>query len=143
MATTPYSPVSWGPGPIEAEKLQKMAQNDQWLFENTARMLYLSSGIKKTDGLKIASGKALYGSRPTTNWTFVDIQFGGFFSTGCSPVVVATPHSRGAHAFYATSIRGITGGDSIDHRGFRAYALCWPGTKVLAPGLINWIAVGW
>lgn len=120
-----------------------MANNDQYLFENMAKMYYNANGIKKTAGLKVIAGKTLY-PRVNYGWSVHDVSFGSFFSVGCMPVVSCTLQTRGSHAYYYTTTRGIQGGDNIDHRGFRFYVMAdRPSLLISGAGYAHWIAVGW
>lgn len=142
MAVTPYRPVQWNEGPIELGKLQTMAQNEQWLFENTPKMLYKSNGVNRTESLKIAAGSAPYSAVART-WLSFDIYFGNYFSPGCRPIVVATVQSRGDHGWYYHNIRGIGKAETIDHRGFHCFVLVRKDMQIVAGGFVHWIAVGW
>src|SRR6478735_8015512 len=118
MSAQPYKPVTWGDEPASKDKMQQMANNEQWLYGNSPRMLYAAASIKKTSGLKILAGTAWI---PATSLYYanVPVYFGSFFSTGCSPVVVMTPNPRNWQNRFTFSCRGI-GTLQPDYRGFTA-----------------------
>ena len=148
MGATPYQPISWSDNePVYMDKLNAMANNDQWLFENAPNMYYNVQGIKKTTGVKIMTGFCYI--PVTTSYTVrnsvATFYFGSFFSQGCLPVVVASlqtyPQTR-----IAISTRGI-GTFWPDQRGFECRAaavdsnMLW---QTINPNVwAAFIAVGW
>lgn len=144
MATTPYSPVTWGDNePVFTKKLNKMAQNDQWLYENTPRMLYKAQGVARTQGVKIASGIAtVHPDKDTFNRD--TIYFGSFFTVGCRPIVVVSLINNG-EAYIHLSTHGISG-QFPDHRGFELHGHTdkRSGLNVFTRTYyVSWIAVGY
>lgn len=52
-----FNPVSWGEEDVTAGKLNAMASNEQWLYENLPRVhLQTYGGIRKDTKCKIAAG---------------------------------------------------------------------------------------
>ena len=145
MAALPYKSVSWGVEPISKDKLNQMANNDQWLFENTPRMMYNARGVKKTSGVKILAGIALAPASKTTV-TSVAVYFGSFFSQGCTPVVVATPVHASGRTRMHTIVKGI-GTGYPDHRGVTLVVTADEYNSAVNNfpyGMaFNYIAVGW
>lgn len=146
MASSPYSPTSFNPDePISDDKMNQIANNVQWLYENSPRMLYNAHGTKKGSGIKILSGMSIVPTSASTLST-VTVYFGSFFSQGCRPVVVATPNGRGGRTRYMSTVKGI-GYDYPDHRGAELqlttdeYAAA--SNKHLIAITVHWIAVGW
>ena len=116
MASNPYKPISWSDGePIDKDKLNQMASNDQYLFERMPSMFYNAHGVKKTTGVKILAGK---GTVPKTSskLSYATIYFGSFFSQGCRPIVIAIPVQNSSRTRFDCSVRGI-GVVYPDHRG--------------------------
>lgn len=144
MTATAYVPVSITSESLSQAKLQQMANNDQWLFENSPRVRYNYGGIVRDSGLKIISGKV-----PTaisaTDYTYVTIYFGSFFSASCKPIVTATAEAAdGQRVRRIVNIQGISG--EVDNRGFLAHVtshqqLGLPNTLV-APGWVHFTATG-
>lgn len=143
MAATPYKPVSWNGEPITLLKLNQMASNDQFLFENTPRVRYFAGGITKDTGTKVLAGKTPF-SANAAKAINVNVYFGSFFSSGCHPVVTATIQTGGPWWSKYVSIHGLTKGD-IDRVGFVAHVKSHEEfkDKIEAGGWIHWTAVGY
>lgn len=139
MAASPYRPVWWSDiEPTFTVKLNQMASNDQWLFENSPRMLYSAYGVRRAEGLKIASGTILF--PPYTSVVERTAEFGTFFSTACNPIVVVGGAIAPAGVHWP-SIRGLGGGQP-DHRGFICRVNTTEGAAMGSNFYIPWIAVG-
>lgn len=116
MAVVPYKAVSWSDNePLFTSKLNQMANNDQWLYEHTPRMLYTAYNQRKADGLKIASGILMCHPAPSGIQQHV-VYFGSFFSEACTPVVVTGLMHQG-EVRMTFGVKGI-GQTYVDHRGF-------------------------
>jgi hypothetical protein len=144
MAATPYKPVTWNGEPITLLKLNQMANNDQFLFENTPRVRYSAMGLTRDTATKVLAGKTPY-PVSQADWVRVQIPFSSFFTAGCKPVVVATVESAGDER-RVVSTHGIAGwGTAIDNNGFEAHV--WSagsGSPAISQGgFINWTAVGY
>lgn len=144
MATTPYQSVSWTDNePIFTSKLNAMANNDQWLFENTPRMLYTAYNSKLTQSLKIACGIILCEPSSTgiQNHT---VQFGSFFAQSCKPVVVTGLQHQGEVRLH-WGVKGI-GTTYVDNRGFEILGgadVTGKWTRMTKRFWIHWIAMGY
>lgn len=144
-----YKNVSWSTGDTAVkEKLNQMANNDQWLFENMPKAVFNSGNIKRAAGVKIMAGASPY-PVSITDWVTIQVNFGNFFSAGSSPVVVASASTGGSARKFVT-LTGLNGYDLIDHRGFYAcvsnYEWLFDGGRdrnITRGGLIQWIAVGY
>lgn len=144
MGATPYQPISWSDNePLYTDKLNAMANNEQWLFENAPRMYYNTFGLKKTSGIKILTGFVQL--PPGNEHTGNTFYFGTFFSQGCQPVVVASINTFPRGRLVVVT-RGI-GSQWPDSRGFecRVYsAEPTSATRVIPPGVYAaFIATGW
>ena len=145
MASSPYVPQSFGEEPLSSDKMNQMANNIQWIYENSPRILYNAHGVKKQNGTKILVGCSVV---PAANRTLssVTVYFGTFFSQSCRPIVVATPVKNTGRTRYEMVVGGI-GTTYPDHRGVTLYATTDEYSSasnyhaVAVP--INWIAVGW
>lgn len=140
MTATPYRPVTWNTEPISQGKLQQMADNDEWLFENAARVRYSVNGIVKDDGLKILVGKTLYGTSAVSA-VYQDVYFGSFFSTNCNPIVTCTLETGTGLGRKQVTLAGF-GGD-VDSRGFRAAIYTDEVTYMDKAGWLHWQAIGY
>jgi len=144
MAATPYKPISWSDRSVSQEKLQQMANNDQWLFENSPRMRYSVAGNVRDSGIKIIAGKTSYGPTNGPDYEDVNIYFGNFFSAACKPVVTSTVGVDIASGLRKYIVNRGFGGE-IDYRGFIAHVTAHepPGYSASIPGgWLHWIAVG-
>lgn len=144
--TESYSPVSISKGPLSTSLLQRMANNDQWLFEHTPKMRY-QSAVTKDNGLKVLAGKAYYGPNDTNDRQDVTVYFGSFFSVGCNPIVVANSEPISVGFRRLVTVRGI-GASNIDYRGFIGHVSNQENalsdqTKIVVGGYMHYIAVGW
>lgn len=145
MAATPYKPVSWGREPVLAPKMNILANNVQWVYENMPRFYYSYSGIRRTAGVKVMAGNTWIPANKKSTAT-ATIYFGSFFTAGCKPCIVtavnATPQFR-----YMTAHRAVDGKLQPDHRGFQVVMTSSeldPKTSVMNYSLyVTYIAVGW
>lgn len=119
-----------------------MVNNDNWLYENMARVYYNNGGsIKRSTGLKIMAG-AIYVAPNKANYMRKTVSFGSYFSAGCKPII-----TTGLNASYGTrshlTFYGLNG-ISVDHQGaiFTLYASN-PASKFVSGVYINWVAVGY
>lgn len=145
MSATPYTTVSWNDMEITStDKLNQMTNNDQWLFENTPRAYYNTTGVARSSGVKILAGIATL-APVATSYTSLQISFGTFFTTGCVPVctlgLMTYPRFR-----MSVSFTGI-GQVQPDSRGINVrVASTEPistNQKIDNTVQINYIAIGW
>lgn len=116
---TEYVPVSWSEEPVNIDKLQQMASNDQALFEMKPSTAIKHNGISRNKGMKILAGSQLF--QPTNTWsTNKNIYFGNYFSAGCYPVVSPAIYGAPQTATYIHP-KGLGGAQLPDHRGFAVY----------------------
>lgn len=144
---TQYVPVSWSGQPITVDILQRMATNDQALFEMKPSTVMRHVGVTRDRGMKILAGSTLF--QPSNAWAQnVDLFFGNFFSAGCQPVVIANIYGYPQTATYIHP-KGLGGTKLPDHRGFSVYVRSNEragkglGGKLVHPFYIAYIAVGW
>lgn len=138
MAATPYKPVSWNGEPISNAKLNQMCSNDQWLFENAARVRFNYGGPRDA-GVKIIAGKSPF-STSSLQHVWVDVYFGSFFSAGCKPSVMTQAETTGLGR---KDIHIVGFGGEVDHRGFRAVVYTDEVQTIESPGWVHWQAVGY
>lgn len=141
MATTPYQPTSWTSEAVTQAKLAQMSNNDQWLFENLPKIRYSNAGLVKETSIKMIVGKTPFPANTTRNYIYQTINFGSFFSAGCHPIVVASLEAQGGSMHRAKVV--IQGNPiNIGVNGFIAIVTGDTYTSI-APGWINWMAVGY
>jgi len=142
MTATPFKPISWAPDElISPEKLGQIANNSQWLFENTPRASYDAYGVKRATGVKIAAGTCLiYASKLATQTR--PVYFGNFFSAACKPVVTTGVISFQNRTFVITNGFGVY---QPDNRGFEIAVECQSnsgGNKIERNFYVSWMAIG-
>lgn len=146
MAASPYKPVSFTSESISQYKLQQLANNSQWLFENSPRMRYLANGLRRDAGLKIIAGKSGYSAR-NSRATAVVVHFGSFFSAGCQPVVTCVVQAGGFWLRKYITVNSLNGISApIDHSGFIAHITSYedrPNDHIEAHGWVHWHAIGY
>lgn len=148
MTSTPFSSVSWGDEAITPNKLNQMANNDNWLYDNTPRMYYNAWGIRRNSGLVVAGGVARVGATKAA-YSHVNVNFGTYFASGSKPIIT-TGVMTGPQGRLSIIVRGPTGGatttDGPDHTGFSIWV--YPNNIVAASNYIqqdvyiNWISMG-
>lgn len=138
MAVTPYNPTYWSDKePIYNRKLNQMASNDQYLFENMPRIRYSGYGVTRDQGVKIASGTILF--TPFTTYSEKTQSFGTFFSTVCKPTITLGVVANYGHLF--PIVRGMD--DLVpDHRGFICRVNTLIGGTMYQNFYVTWQAVG-
>lgn len=112
--------------------------------ENTPRATYTSGGIRRTEGVKVLTGRALIGATKNTNAT-TTVRFGNFFSADTRPNIAHSILSGHQRRFFVT-IDGI-GTLFPDNRGFQIHVFMDAQTPKkfdhIAHNIyIPWIAVG-
>lgn len=141
MAATPYKPITWSPNELITEdKLDQIANNSQWLFENTPRAVYEAYGVKRTTGVKIAAGTVLFNGSKTAFQTKA-VYFSNFFSAASKPVVTTGVISFQRRTFVITNGFGVYQPDS---RGFEIVVECESTSvnKIERDFYVSWMAVG-
>lgn len=141
MAATPYKPLSWQPSDIISDsKLDQIANNSQWLFENTPRASYNAYGVKRATGVKIASGTVLIYASKLASQTR-PVYFGNFFSAACKPVVTTGVISFQRRTFVITNGFGVY---QPDNRGFEIVVECESASanKIERNFYVSWMAMG-
>jgi hypothetical protein len=101
-----FKALNWSPNEMIGEaKMDTMTDNSEFLFANTPRALYTLPGIARVEGVRIASGRALFTARNTDS-AGVTVTFGNFFSNGCQPIITNGIMSEGQIMIFAV-IHGI------------------------------------
>ena len=113
-----FKAINWTPNEKLAQtKTDQMADNQDWLYNNTPRAIYtLPGGIRRVEGVKIASGRVIVAKRTKTDTAYVGVRFGNFFTTSCQPIVTTGIVSDFQTRIFCT-IHGI-GVLHPDYRGF-------------------------
>lgn len=145
MAGIPFRPLQWNPNEVLTKgKMDQIAFNEQYLFDNMPRAQYAAHGVRRDEGIKIASGFALIrATRRHHNSRAV--YFGNFFSARTQPVVTTGAVSNYRRQLHVT-LEGF-GRLFPDHRGFRVYVVNNVHHKANRPMkrnmYVGWIALGY
>ena len=151
MTVNQYKDVTWGPSPepLDIGKLNTMAANTRYVYENLPKMTYRPwSGAGRDQGIKVACGVAAVPGNSSSYLTYITVNYGGFFTPGCRPVITMSLQSPG-HRRILPTFYGIDGVDtSPDHRGFGAAIAAVPGQTNKTNPLeqtfhLHWIAIGY
>lgn len=151
MSVNQYKDVSWGPSPepLDIGKLNTMSDNTRYVYENLPKLSYRPwTGGARSAGIKIACGVALVPGDDTIYLQHIIVNYSGFFTPGCKPVItvaVQSPHHRRVVAtFY-----GIDGAGTIpDDRGMGVAVAAVPTqnnqTNPLSDNMhLHWHAIGY
>ena len=136
--------MTWGEEPVTKEKLDQMANNDQWLFENNVRMLYNGYGVKKPSGVKIMAAILIIGAVHAVNRSGT-FNFGSFFTSGCMPIITTAMNPVGGNGTswgFDLTIKGI-GMATPDYRGFVATIYSTPTSNADDLAYVHFMAMGW
>lgn len=143
MSATPFRPISWAPLELVTEdKLDQIANNAQWLFENDVRGTYSAQGVRRAEGIKIMGSIVTFPASADGVQT-KSIYFNNFFSTGCKPVVTTGVVSFQLRTFIITSGLGVM---FPDYRGFDITCLCLDSankSRIERTFYVQWIAMGY
>lgn len=82
-----YTPLTWSKGDaVTIERLNQMAENDQFLFEQVVKSKYIFDDAERTSGIKIFARNERF---PVTGTKLsqLSVSWDGFFSPDCNPIV--------------------------------------------------------
>jgi hypothetical protein len=145
MAVGSYTPVSWQPDELITEyKMDTIGQNMEYLNERSIKGLYNAHNANVRSNLKIAAGVSTI--EPDANGvTGKNVYFGGFFTTGCRPIVVGNIVSDSVRRVHLSQV-GL-GGLWPDHNGMRFIIRVdeynTDNNAITKAIFVNWIAMGY
>lgn len=141
-----FSAINWTPNEqIGERKMDQMTDNAEWLYKFSPRAIYtLPGGLRRTEGVKIASGRVLITKRNSDSAS-AEVRFGNFFSSGCEPNITTGVVSVGqAKIFCVTNGIGTLLPDS---RGFQVgvniAADVKKRDKIMNSFYVTWSAMGY
>lgn len=113
-----FRAINWTPNErIGESKFDQMAENADWLYRRTPRAIYtLPGGLRRAEGVKICSGRAIIAKREKSDSAKATVRFGNFFSARCEPIVTTGVVSNKLSKIFCT-VNGI-GKLQPDTRGF-------------------------
>lgn len=141
-----YRAISWNPNEVLAgSKMDTLTNNMDYLYNYTPRAQYtLPSGLNRVEGVRLVSGRATIGPQKSDNGA-VTVNFANAFSTGCQPIIVATPVTNKFTKIFCT-IQGI-GQIVPDNRGFVGYvnvaSEIKSNDKITQTIYLTWMAMGY
>lgn len=114
-----FKAVNWTPNELLGEtKTDQMGDNADYLFTNTPRSIYtLPGGLRRAQGVKIASGRVLIAKDPKSDSASATVRFGNFFTANCDPIITTGIVSSGQAKIFCV-INGI-GQLQPDNTGFQ------------------------
>lgn len=114
-----FKAVNWTPNELLAEaKTDQMGDNADYLFSNTPRAIYtLPGGLRRAQGVKIASGRVLIAKDTKSDSASATVRFGNFFTANCDPIITTGIVSEGQPKIFCV-INGI-GQLQPDNTGFQ------------------------
>lgn len=142
-----FRAINWTPNEqIGERKMDQMADNSEWLYRNTPRAIYtLPGGIRRVEGVKMASGRAIITKRDRDSAT-VEVRFGNYFSSRCEPNITTGIVSANSQGRVFCVVHGI-GRLIPDNRGFQVGVNIAATTKKLdkiaQTMYVTWQAMGY
>lgn len=108
MSSDTFKALNWTPNELLGEaKTDQLGDNAEYLYLNTPRAVYtLPSGLRRSEGVKIASGRVMITKRLKTDSATVAVKFGNFFTIGCQPIITTGIISENQTKIFAT-VNGI------------------------------------
>ena len=138
MTATTFKPISWNERElISDEKMSQIANNSQWLFENTPRANYTAFGVNRATGVKMACGIIVMGSVKSVT-SSKPVYFGNFFSAASHPIVTTGLTTNSIRKIF-TVVTGL-GALHPDQRGF--LVTCEGMSNLERAFYVTWQAMG-
>lgn len=137
-----FKPVSWQPNePISKDKLSQMTENDQFLFENTANMVYRDvAGNRTTTSLKLIAGVATMGASNGSTGA-VNVNYGGEFDSGIAPIITTGTIITSISDYQVSfTLRG--NGTALPNDAGFQFVLNTPGKVLTGSVYIHYMALG-
>lgn len=147
MAVSPFVATQWQPlDLLEETKMDDMANGIQFVHDNTPRARFnVGSSYSRAQGIKIASGRVTIPRNMKKDQDSVTVNFGNFFTAGCSPLVTTGIMSPVQNNIYCT-FRGLTRLEP-DHNGMRIEIEIGDKdkekSKIRRSFAVHWQAMGW
>lgn len=147
MAVSPFVATQWQPlDLLDESKMDDMANGIQYVHDNTPRARFnVGSAYGRSQGIKIASGRKSIPRNMKKYQDSVTVNFGNFFTAGCSPLVTTGVMSPMQSNIFAT-FRGLSRVEP-DHNGMvleieiGQKEAAKP--KIRRSFAVHWIAMGW
>lgn len=148
MTAKPYRAINFtAEDLIGDDKMEQLANNIQWLYENTARTTYmLPSGLHRTENIRLAAGRGIINANTKSDGARIAVNFGNLFSQGCDPLVTTGINSSFQTRVFCV-INGLGTRISPDYRGFNIYvniaAESKKNDRIKKGFYVNWMAMGY
>lgn len=141
-----FRAINWTPNEMVGErKMDQLAENSDWLYQNTPRAIYtLPGGIRRPEGVKLASGRIVIGKSNDVTVT-ASVRFGNYFSTQCEPLITTGIVNEGQPRIFCV----YSGLNRMlpDHRGFEVKVHIAAGKdenkKISKTFYVAWQAMGY
>jgi len=112
-----YERVSFGQGPLDSDQLNKLAGNQDYLYEHMVTGYYNMLGVTRETGLTFRVGHAKLINQSDV-FQFHTVYFNRPFLPGTRPAVFLSL-SMDAHWYLFFAVQGLDGRAIPDHRGFK------------------------
>jgi len=147
MAVTPFVATQWQPlDLLDESKMDDMSNGIQFVHDNTPRARFnVGSQYSRAQGIKIASGRKTIPRNMKKDQDTVSVNFGNFFTQGCSPLVTTGVMSPMQTNIFVT-FRGLSRLEP-DHNGMHIEIEIGEKDKVKSKirrtFAVHWMAMGW
>lgn len=101
-----------------------MTTNDDYLFNKSIDAKYTFGGVERTSGIKIWANNARFEKTGTTR-SILSVDWQGFFSSGCNPIVNVTVGRRDRNRLWV-SVKGPGSSNWPTSRGCEIHGLMDP-----------------
>lgn len=146
MAITEWKTISWLPDDdITADKLNQMISNDELMHNNSVFGRYAANNVSLDQNIRIMAGIATMAAQVKGYSSSQSINFSGFFSSGCAPIVTTGVYSTSQRYLMAT-VQGPGTLAQPNNIGFKITTGVWDSVakkRNIKGCLVGWTAVGY
>lgn len=118
LANSNYTRIRFGSGPLSAEKLNRMVDNMDHMYDKMVRGGYYVNGFNKDTSVRIQGFTATPITTINNVSRFSNIYFPVPFTSGCIPVITYGHYFTEA-IIHSVGFKGIEGGIWPGNSGFR------------------------
>jgi hypothetical protein len=113
-----FTRITFGAGPLSAEKLNGLVDNTNFLYDKMVRGGYYVNGFNKETSVRIQGMLVSINNNINNVSRFSNVYWPKPFTAGCIPVITYSHYFTEA-IIHNVGIRGIGGGIFPDNVGFR------------------------
>lgn len=134
-----YERVSFGQGPIDADLLNKLSANQDYLYEHMITGYYNILGVTRETGLTARVGHVKLINQSDVLQTH-NVYFNRPYLPGTRPAIFLTLSSN-RHGLMDYFVRGLDGRAIPDHRGFHLVAARTADNQFAEEQYISYLAI--